>query len=139
MTDEDRIGLIRQGNELFNRGDFKNSLKIFLATDYKDGIIRVADHLYYEEKQQVSAIKLYKKAGYQRKVDEFAEKAAVTIHMLLESDKKLEQVPEEEIAESGKDTKDFKEWKPVTLSLDEIIDSSKSKPQGTDKKNEKKK
>jgi len=46
---------------------------------------------------------------------------------------------EEEIAESGKDTKDFKEWKPVTLSLDEIIDSSKSKPQGTDKKNEKKK
>jgi len=73
MTDEDRIGLIRQGNELFNRGDFKNSLKIFLATDYKDGIIRVADHLYYEEKQQVSAIKLYKKAGYQRKVDESAE------------------------------------------------------------------
>jgi hypothetical protein len=138
MTDEDRIGLIRQGNELFNRGDFKNSLKIFLATDYKDGIIRVADHLYYEEKQQVSAIKLYKKAGSQRKVEEFAEKAAMTIHMLLESDKKLEQVPEKEIAEAGKAPADFKEWKPVTLSMDEIIDSSKSKPQGTDKKNEKK-
>ncbi|NPV00341.1 MAG: hypothetical protein HPY53_03060 [Brevinematales bacterium] len=138
MTEEDRIGLIRQGNELFNRGDFKNSLKIFLATDYKDGIIRVADHLYYEEKQQISAIKLYKKAGSQRKVEEFAEKAAVTIHMLLESDKKLEQVPEKEITEAGKAPSDFKEWKPVTLSMDEIIDSSKSKPQGTDKKNEKK-
>ena len=138
MTDEDRINLIRQGNELFNRGDHRNALKIFLATDYKDGIIRVADHLYYEEKKQVPAIKLYKKAGSQRKVDEFAEKAALTIHMLLESDKKAAEVPAEKIESKEASPGNFKEWKPVTLSMEDIVGSSKSKPQGTDKKNEKK-
>ncbi|OHD55782.1 MAG: hypothetical protein A2Y33_14180 [Spirochaetes bacterium GWF1_51_8] len=138
MTDEDRINLIRQGNELFNRGDHRNALKIFLATDYRDGIIRVADHLYYEEKQQVSAIKLYKKAGYQRKVDEFAEKAALTIHMLLEGDKKAAEVQAEKIESTEASQANFKEWKPVTLSMEDIVGSSKSKSQGTDKKNGKK-
>lgn len=100
MTDEERVGLIRRGNELYNRGDIKDALKIYLATNYIDGIIRVADRLFYEEKNMVAGIKLYKKAGYTHKVAEFAEKAAFTIQMWLAEDKDRPQI-ETEVAEKA--------------------------------------
>ncbi len=139
MDKEERLGLIRRGNELFNNGDIKNALKIFLATEYQDGIVRVADHLYYEEKNQLSAIKLYKKAGYQRRVEEFAEKAAMTIKLWLDEDK---AAPAEEVTislediasenhkaeqHSDKNKKRFKDWKPKNLSSVEIENAGLSK------------
>lgn len=87
MNEEDRLNLIRRGNELFNNKDYKNALKIFLVTNYQDGIVRVADHLYFDEKDEIAAIKLYKRAGYQNRVNEFAEKAALTIQLWLAEDK----------------------------------------------------
>ena len=92
MENEERISLIRRGNELFNQGDYKNSLKIFLMTDYKDGIIRVADFLYFDKKDKVSAVKLYKKAGHQKVIDEFSERVAVLIKLLLSEDKILKEI-----------------------------------------------
>lgn len=96
MDDEERTLLIRRGNELFNKGDLKNALKIFLATDYKDGIIRVADVLYFDKNDKISALKLYKKAGYRKVVDSFAEKAAMIIRMFLQEDKR-KRISEEEM------------------------------------------
>ncbi len=116
MDNEDRIALIRRGNELFNTGDLKNALKIFLATDYKDGIIRVADHLYYEDKQTVPAIKLYKKAGLTRKVEEFAEKAAFTIQLFLQEDKEQAKSPKPET-----ETTPIETWQPVHIKSEEIM------------------
>lgn len=126
MTDEDRINLIRRGNELFNKGDFKNALKIFLATNYRDGIVRVADHLYYDENKQVAAIKLYKKAGYTKRIEEFAEKAALTIRMLLDSDKlglpEEVTVSESEIVKYDRyQQKNIQEWQPRQLTKEEIV------------------
>ncbi|MGC8765241.1 MAG: hypothetical protein ACP5QT_05080 [Brevinematia bacterium] len=89
MDEEERILLIRRGNELFNKKDYKNALKIFLATDYKDGIIRVADYLYFDKGEKLSAIKLYKKAGHQKVIDDFAEKVASIIRMMLKEDEAL--------------------------------------------------
>lgn len=107
MDEEERISLIRRGNELFNKKDYKNALKIFLATNYKDGIIRVADYLYFDKGDKISAIKLYKKAGHQKVIDDFAEKASDIIRMLLEEDKKLaHELTLEE--------------KPVTISSEDI-------------------
>lgn len=116
MENEERISLIRRGNELFNQGDYKNSLKIFLMTDYKDGIIRVADFLYFDKKDKVSAVKLYKKAGHQKVIDEFSERVAVLIKLLLSEDKILKEIAVPEI--EGESI--IKEWKPIVIKSDDI-------------------
>jgi hypothetical protein len=126
MDDSDRAGLIRRGNELFNSGDFKNALKIYLATDYKDGIIRVADHLYFDEKKQVAAIKLYKRAGHQKVIEDFAQKAAAVVHMLLAEDRR-ETEAEKQAREF--EEKIVKKWEPVTLSVDDIAQMAKNSPE----------
>ncbi len=119
MENEERIALIRRGNELFNQGDFKNSLKIFLATNYKDGIIRVADVLYFDKKDKFNAIKLYKKAGHQKVIDEFAERAAQLIQLLLAEDKIAHEIVE------GISGSIVKEWKPVVISSEDLANIGK--------------
>lgn len=128
MNTEDRVALIRRGNELFNQGDIKNALKVFLATEYQDGIVRVADHLYYEEHDQIGAMKLYRRAGYRQRIEDFAEKAAFTIRMWLDEDKESETIPESEISqavvdETAVDPSFMKKWQPKTISTEEIIDA----------------
>lgn len=128
MDDEERIKLIRRGNELFNEGDIVNALKIFLATDYKDGIIRVADYFYYDKKELVKGIKLYKKAGHKKIVDEFAEKAAAVVRLYMEEDRRQEE-------ERKKiETAVVQEWKPITLNAEDIMVLKKDE---TEKKEDK--
>lgn len=89
MDSSERAMLIRRGNELFNNGDTKNALKIYIATSYKDGIARVASHFERKNNDPVSALKLYKKAGMQGNVEKIAYSMAQTIRKLLEEDKVL--------------------------------------------------
>ncbi len=119
MENDERIALIRRGNELFNQGDFVNSLKIFLTTNYKDGIIRVADYLYFDRKDKIGAVKLYKRAGHQKVIDEFAERAAQLIRLLLSEDKIIK-----EITESVENTV-IKEWKPEVIRSDDLVNIGK--------------
>ena len=127
MDDSERVELIRRGNEYFNAKDYKNALKVFLTTSYNDGIIRVADYLYFDKKDNISAVKLYKKAGHQKVIDEFAERAAQIIRSFLEEDKKLE--------EERKKIEDtfVKEWKPVTISGADV-EKLGNKPEGEETK-----
>lgn len=123
MDDQARIALIRRGNELFNNGDLKNSLKIFLSTNYNDGIIRVADVLYFDKKDKISAVKLYKRANHKKVLDDFAEKAAAVIRTLLQEDKRAEE--EEKLAREfeqklEKSGQKIEKWEPVVLSADQI-------------------
>ena len=128
MDDSERVELIRRGNELFNARDYKSALKIFLSTSYKDGIIRVADYLYFDVKDKVAAVKLYKRAGHQKVIDEFAERAAQIIHSFLEEDKKLE-------AERKKVEETFvKEWKPATVTVEDLMNLAKKEEKEEDKK-----
>lgn len=116
VDDQARIALIRRGNELFNNGDLKNSLKIFLSTNYNDGIIRVADVLYFDKKDKISAVKLYKRANHKKVLDDFAEKAAAVIRTLLNEDKRIEE--ENTLAKAF--AQKMEKWEPVVLSADQI-------------------
>ncbi|MEN2997796.1 MAG: hypothetical protein ABDH28_01985 [Brevinematia bacterium] len=88
MTDKERVELIRKGNQLFNEGKIEEAGKIFLATDYKDGLVRVGDHYFYQEKKFFKAFFYYKKANYPKRLSEIYKRWAEVIHFLLEEDKK---------------------------------------------------
>lgn len=81
-----RIAMIRKGNEYFNAGQVEPAKKLFMSANYTDGIIRVADY-YYERKQPVVALLLYRKAGCLDKVEEIYESIAGVIRSLLNEDK----------------------------------------------------
>ncbi|MCX8028665.1 MAG: hypothetical protein N2712_01560 [Brevinematales bacterium] len=89
MTNRERIELIRKGNQLFNEGKIEDAAKIFLVTDYKDGLVRVGDHYLYQEKRFFKAFFYYKKANYSKRLNEIYKKWAEIIHFLLEEDKKM--------------------------------------------------
>lgn len=89
MDAKEKAMLIRRGNELFNARDYKNALKIYLAVDYKEGIARMAAIMENEKKDNVTALKLYKKAGYQSNVEKLAYSMAQAVRFLLKEDKQL--------------------------------------------------
>ncbi len=96
MDKEDRIKLIRKGNELFNKGDIIGAAKIYIATNYADGLIRVGDYFYYEKKQPIVALKFYRKANFQKRVNEIYEKIVEVIRWYLAQDRdETEKVQEE--------------------------------------------
>ena len=41
-----RALLIRRGNDFFSSGNIKAAEKIFVTTDYKDGIVRLGDYYF---------------------------------------------------------------------------------------------
>ena len=61
VSTEQKVLLIRKANELFNRGDIDQAKKIFVATRYSDGMIRLGD-LYARQKDYLSAFQMYKMA-----------------------------------------------------------------------------
>ncbi|MDR2734632.1 MAG: hypothetical protein LBC99_08375 [Spirochaetota bacterium] len=86
LSDTDRVALIRKGNALFNDGKIEEAKRCFLAAKYGDGIIRVADHYYYDLKKPAAALILYRHAGYAPKVQEICESIAAVIRTLLAED-----------------------------------------------------
>lgn len=87
MTDKERVELIRKGNQLFNEGKIEEAAKIFLATDYKDGIVRVGDHYYFNEKKIFKAFFYYRKANYKKRLEVIYKLWASIIQFLLNEDK----------------------------------------------------
>ncbi len=58
LSSQDRITLIRKGNELYNRGEVEKAKRIFLTTNYTDGLIRIGQ--YYEKKNRhIEALQMY--------------------------------------------------------------------------------
>ena len=82
LPQEKRVALVRKGNELFNRGEFELAEKIFLATGYADGLIRLGDH-YYEQKQVLDALRMYWLAPDRKKVDSLIERAVRVLEKWL--------------------------------------------------------
>ncbi len=73
MDAQQRNELIRKGNAAFNEGNIHLASKIFKATKYKDGLIRVGDHYFYELEQPLMAYGYYRAAGHSAMLDKIFE------------------------------------------------------------------
>jgi len=86
MDSKERVELIRKGNELFNSGDIRQATILFVKTEYRDGITRVADHYFYELRQPLVALKFYRMVNRQDKVSEIFERMVFALGRLLGKD-----------------------------------------------------
>ena len=84
---KERAALIRKGNELFNDGRIDEAIKIFVKTDYKDGLARVGDFYFYDKRMPLLAFKFYKMANMHDKVNEIFERMIFALSRLLGEDK----------------------------------------------------
>ncbi|UCF96233.1 MAG: hypothetical protein JSV89_13735 [Spirochaetaceae bacterium] len=90
MSKEQRVALIRKGNELFNQQKYDLAKKIFLTTGYSDGLIRLGN-LYMNQNMPLEAFRMYYLAPDRKKVDAMLEKTVGIIKKWLkEGDQDLE-------------------------------------------------
>ena len=98
MKDEEKVALVRKGNEYFNNGNLEEAIKCFVKAGYRDGIMRVADFYYYDKKQPLIAFKFYKMINRKDRIDEIFARMMFAFSRLLKSDgegTKKNAVPEE--------------------------------------------
>lgn len=68
LSPQQRVQLIRKGNECFNQGNVELAKKLFLTLHYSDGIDRVGDY-YYNKGRPLEALEMYKIAPAPAKVE----------------------------------------------------------------------
>ncbi len=73
LTDHQRVILMRKGNDFFNKGDVEQAKRIFLTIGYTDGLIRIGEY-YYSNNRPFDAFKMFKIAPAPSRVDEMIEK-----------------------------------------------------------------
>lgn len=91
MSPKERIILIRKGNEFFNKGEIEKAAKIFVTTAYKDGLIRIGDHYWFEQKNPLKALHFYIEAQYEKRIREITERIAEIIKKWMREDTPLEK------------------------------------------------
>lgn len=87
LTPKERMQLIRKGNELLNDGNVEMAEKIFITTAYKDGLIRIGDYYYFDQKNVFKALNLYLEAKYEKRIKELTERMALILKKWLNEDK----------------------------------------------------
>jgi len=68
LSSEQKVQLIRKGNALFQDGDFNQAKKIFVATGYSDGMIRLGDR-FMDRGDTLEALQMYKMAPAPEKAE----------------------------------------------------------------------
>ena len=58
MDSAQKAALNRKGNLLFNSGDIETARRIFLTTNYSDGLSRIGDY-YKSQSRLIDALKMY--------------------------------------------------------------------------------
>jgi len=84
---EEKVALIRKGNELFNKGQYELAKRIFVTTGYSDGLIRLGDY-YLAEKNPLEAFRMYWLAPSKKHVEAMTEKMAKIIRLWLDAKQK---------------------------------------------------
>jgi len=98
MDQNERVLLIRKGNELYNQKKYDEAIKLFLKAEYMDGIMRVADYYYYDLKQPLSALKFYRLINRKDRIDEINARIMYAFNrMLSEASVKKEETDNAEI------------------------------------------
>ena len=82
MSKEQRVALIRKGNDLFNQKKYDLAKRIFLTTGYSDGLIRLGN-LYMGRNMPLEAFRMYYLAPDRKKVDALLEKTVEIIKKWL--------------------------------------------------------
>lgn len=100
MDPQKRTVVIRKANQYLNDGDYENAELLFLATKYQDGLIKLADR-HYKEQRIGRAYKLYKAANQQEMTEKLLDLMTGAVQELLAQDKP--DVPAE--STPGKPTK----------------------------------
>lgn len=88
MEPKERAQLIRKGNELFNNGDIDTAAKVFIKTEYKDGLTRVADYYFFDRRLPLNALPYYRLANCKEKVDEIYERMLFAMGKMLGREEK---------------------------------------------------
>jgi len=78
LSSNQRVALIRKGNELFNAGRLEEAKKIFITTRYGDGITRMGDY-YMETKDPLEALRMYWIAPAPKKREQLLERTAEVV------------------------------------------------------------
>jgi len=65
MNEKERTSLIRKGNLAFNEGKLEVASKIFKATGYQPGLIRLGDYYFNEKHQPLIAFGYYSQAKHE--------------------------------------------------------------------------
>lgn len=86
ISKEDKVALIRKGNEYFNNGKIDIAKKIFTTTGYSDGLIRVGNY-YYKQNKPFEALRMYYLAPDKKNVDTIIEKMSHIIQYMLHENK----------------------------------------------------
>ncbi|WP_078129676.1 hypothetical protein [Leptospira alexanderi] len=87
MDSRERAEMIREGNRAFNEGDIRKARDLFIKAEYKDGLVRLGDHFMYEKKMPLLAYGYYKKAGYQKRIDEIFQRMIWAFSQWVGADK----------------------------------------------------
>jgi hypothetical protein len=82
LTDHQRVVLMRRGNVFFKKGDIEQAKRIFLTIGYTDGLIRIGDY-YYAENRPFEAFKMFKIAPAPDRVNNMIEKMTHIIQRWL--------------------------------------------------------
>lgn len=126
MDNEERVSLIRKGNELFNKGDITGAAAIFVKTGYRDGITRVADYYFFDKKLPLNALKFYKMVNRKDRVDEIFARMMFALGKLLKSDSV--EATEPVAVQTDEEEVEVKVHPKLRLLAEEIIrDSEKRK------------
>jgi len=88
LTPKERLILIRKGNELFNGGEIEKAARIFAATAYKDGLIRVGDYFYFDKKNPLKALEYYREAKFEKRIKELSERIVMILKKWLSEDRR---------------------------------------------------
>lgn len=88
MDSSTRAKLIRKGNEFFNNKKMQDAKKIFIVTDYKDGLVRLGDYYYEELNDIFEACRMYFMSENRSKIDYFTKKCAESIRKMIANDEK---------------------------------------------------
>ncbi len=85
MDGSQKAALVRKGNELFNAGNIEQAKRVFLTTGYTDGLVRIGDH-YYKQQRFLQALQMYIIAPDRMKRDRLVEKMAHVVQNWLAED-----------------------------------------------------
>ncbi|WP_193382281.1 hypothetical protein [Spirochaeta lutea] len=85
ISSQQRVALVRRGNELFNDGQIEAAKRIFLTLGYSDGLIRVGDR-YFAEKRFLEALRLYILAPDRGRISQMAESMALVVRTWMLQD-----------------------------------------------------